>query len=91
MNFLGKMLWGCSFCAVTALAAKSENFVSNFTYAAGAASTTGSIWVVSRGNAGSGVSLVSLTPTAGSISYSINATELLPDSLTPVQDVSFRM
>lgn len=89
MNFLGKMLWGCSFCAVTALAAKSENFVSNFTYAAGAASTTGSIWVVSRGNAGSGVSLVSLTPTAGSISYSINATELLPDSLTPVQDGVF--
>ncbi len=89
MKFLCKWIWGCSLCAVSAFAAKSEDFVSNFTYAAGPASSTGSIWVVSRGNAGSGVSLVALSPSAGSISYSINATELLPDSLTPVQDGVF--
>lgn len=89
MKRLKKAILEFGLFAVSAFAAKGESFVSNFTYAAGPTSTTGSIWVVSRGNAGSGLSLVSLSPTSGTVSYSITATELLPDSLTPVQDGVF--
>ena len=89
MKRLKKAILELGLFAVSAFAAKGESFVSNFTYAAGPTSTTGSIWVVSRGNAGSGLSLVSLSPTSGTVSYSITATELLPDSLTPVQDGVF--
>ena len=89
MKRLKKAILELGLFAVSAFAAKGESFVSNFTYAAGPTSTTGSIWVVSRGNAGSGLSLVSLSPSSGTVSYSITATELLRDWLTPVQDGVF--
>lgn len=74
--------------AVSGFAAE-DGFVSNFTYAAGPGPSTGTLWVVSRGTSGSGVSLVNLALGAGNISVSKMATELLPDSITPVQDGIF--
>lgn len=69
--------------------AAEDGFVSNFTYSAGPGPSTGSLWVVSRGTSGSGVSLVSLALGAGNINVSKMSTELLPDSITPVQDGVF--
>lgn len=87
MRLLKAVLFSAIFSSIAF--AKDESFVSNFTYAAGPGPSTGSIWVVSRGTAGSGVTLVNLTPTSGAVSHSIVFTELFPDSLTPVQDGIF--
>lgn len=88
MNSFEKSVLWLAFL-VSLLFSKDESFVSNFTYAAGPASSTGSVWVVSRGTAGSGITLVNLTASVSSISHSIVFTEILPDSLTPVQDGLF--
>ena len=46
------------FCSVFA----SESLVSNFTFAVARGPSTGTLWVLSRGDAGSGVTLVTLVP-----------------------------
>ncbi len=74
---------------VSALLASDDGFASNFTYSAGPGPSTGSLWVVSRGTSGSGITLVNLALGAENVNVSKMATELLPDSITPVQDGVF--
>lgn len=88
MHFSKKFFLSVAMLGTVAFAA-DDGFVSNFTYAIGPGPSTGSIWVVSRGTANSGVTLTSLTVSSGTVHVSKQATELLPDSITPVYDGVF--
>lgn len=80
--------FGLFLCCSLAFGAKS-GLVSNFTFAAGAGPDNGSLWVFSRGDVGSGLSLLSLSVTAAGVSATQIRAEYLTDSLTAVQDRIF--
>lgn len=90
MEFWNVKIWVLALVALVSLShSAKDGFVSNFTYSAGPGPSTGTLWVVSRGTSGSGVTLARLAPGAGTVNISSMTTELLPDSLTPVQDGVF--
>ncbi len=90
MNFRKAIIfWTAIFSSTVLSFASSDGFVSNFTYAAGPGNLTGTLWVVSRGTSGSGLTLVNLALGSGNVHVSKMTTELLPDSITPVQDGVF--
>jgi len=79
-----------SLLALTALTfAAEDRLVSNFTFAVGKGSSTGSLWVLSRGDAGSGLTLLTLSPSATGVHATGMAQEFLGDEETPVQDGIF--
>ncbi len=89
MKHLTKTIFGIAILGISLVSAKDDGFSSNFTYSAGPGPSNGTLWVVSRGTSGSGVTLVSLSHSAGNIAVSKMQNEILPDSLTPVQDGVF--
>lgn len=89
MKAAKKLLCLTAISATALFATKNDGFSSNFTYSAGPGPSTGALWVVSRGTSGSGVTLVNLNFSAGNVSVAKMQNEILPDSLTPVQDGVF--
>lgn len=75
--------------ACAALFAADDKLVSNFTFAVGKGPATGELWVVSRGDAGSGLTLLTLELGATGVHATGMQQEILEKEETPVQDGVF--
>lgn len=67
----------------------SESLVSNFTFAVEKGPSVGSLWVLSRGDAGSGVTLVNLVPGELQVNAVSMQSDYFDPEKTPVQDGIF--
>ncbi len=73
------------FCSVFA----SESLVSNFTFAVARGPSTGTLWVLSRGDAGSGVTLVTLVPGESQVNVVSMQSDYFDQEKTAVHDGIF--
>ena len=67
----------------------SESLVSNFTFVAAPGPTTGTLWVLSRGDAGSGVTLVNLALGESIVNVLSMKSDYFDQEKTPVHDGIF--
>lgn len=78
-----------AFTSYSALFAAEDKLVSNFTFAVGKGPAVGELWVVSRGDAGSGLTLLTLEVSATGVHATNMQQEILESDETPVQDGVF--
>lgn len=75
------------FCAISVFAA--ESLVSNFTFAVAPGPSTGTLWVLSRGDAGSGVTLVTLALGESQVNVISMKSDFFDQEKTAVHDGVF--
>ncbi|HSQ42842.1 MAG TPA: hypothetical protein VLM37_11225 [Fibrobacteraceae bacterium] len=78
--------WGFFLAIACSLAWGTDALVSNFTFAMVSGSASGELWVLARGDASNGASLLSLAAESGSVQWSGSSSVLFPKDAVGVQD-----